>query len=188
MVGKCFQHESPLVEELTSLSACVRITIRKDPQLQVPFPPLNKVLPSPSAQGLAECAVQELTVTEHPRTSLKSGNPHEPRTDSLEILPETIDWKHSAERFLEILAGAVKVRVSNAPRLPSCQAHKSEPEACSQLRVLPDSTLQPGSAPSTDMVFGKAKIGVLFSGGVDSVVLAALVDRLDAYMYVCMYV
>lgn len=167
--------ESSLFEELSTF---VHVTISRDTRLQVPFPSLNKALPSddpstcpPSTHKLeadlvdssSDSAIRDITC--QPASLCNDQQ-------------VGIDWKHNAEKLLAVLLEAVNVRVKSAPSLPSCQVHKPKflQSACSSQPsvLLPCPALQ---CTSTEPVYGCAKVGVLFSGGVDSVVLAALVDR-----------
>lgn len=84
----------------------------------------------------------------------------------------------TAEEFLTVLQEAVSVRVRSAPDLASCRSHSgpgcSATACCGMLQ---------SSEGNVEMVYGKARVGVLYSGGVDSVVLAALVDRLALHWH-----
>ena len=72
---------------------------------------------------------------------------------------EGVSWEGLAKEFLAVLEAAVFRRVSVAPP-PSTGGEQGE-----------------GEGGECAVVQGRARVGVLFSGGVDSVVLAALVDR-----------
>lgn len=86
---------------------------------------------------------------------------------------DAVNWKSMAEKFCEVLKEAVSIRVLSSPDLQSCKSHSS---GCVSSDSTSCATLQ--TCPGADFVHGIAKVGLLFSGGVDSVVLAALVDRL----------
>lgn len=214
-----------MLEELNLLQNHFKITVRKNSHLQVPFPSLNKVLPSVNlatsthpSQETVELTVVGSTNSPDPSVVLYDGSKQEVKSP-----PDTaVNWSIIAEEFLEVLAEAVSVRVKNAPSLPSCKAHYSyKPvqsadnervetatvtcatvnslsiqsvsnveiqsasvvdvrsvdgeSALHETTVMSCPTLQ---SSNVEIVCGQARIGLLFSGGVDSVVLAALVDRL----------
>ena len=109
VVGSCFQNESHLLENVTSLKTHLKITVQKDLQLQVPFPTLNKALPSASSRSSANVGADlQSSKTETPPVSLIADGSQQ-MADSLVNLSEDKDWRHTAEEFLEVLAEAVQV-------------------------------------------------------------------------------
>lgn len=78
------------------------------------------------------------------------------------LLSDDADWSAVAARFMEVLQKAVAVRVQRAPNI-SVDCSGESARSC--------------GACSSDVIVGTARIAVLFSGGVDSAVLAALTDR-----------
>ena len=207
------------MEKLASLKTCLKVSVQKDTQLQVPFPPLNKTLPQTRAECTGDKAVSLQPCDPHERRheqqdQLQGGCTGDTKQQAVGVnlcdsgpkqrdqlcvhggctgdtkqetvgspqrdcagdskqqacLHEDVDWKHLAEEFLEVLANSVDVRVHNAPSLPSC-------EVLGSIAAENEQTLSPSPVSSPVVVLGRAKVGVLFSGGVDSMVLAALVDR-----------
>ena len=72
-------------------------------------------------------------------------------------------WSVVAAQFMEVLQKAVDVRVQRAPSVPVDQS-AGYARSC-------------GTCSSGAAAVGGARVAVLFSGGVDSAVLAALTDR-----------
>lgn len=70
------------------------------------------------------------------------------------------------QKFLDVLENAVWVRVRNAPLLPADHASELGLDVEEEAR-----------ASTSGLVQGRARVALLFSGGVDSAVMAALVDR-----------
>lgn len=182
----CFQNEQSLTEEFKLLKTYIEIAAVKDAQLQVSFPPLNKSLPQ---EPKAALSIQETTKSSVVQTPVSpefgsfEGDGLRPicskHAEEASII-DSVDWRRIAEDFLMVLEEAVSVRVHNAPDTASCGSHfarqdisvmRSEVDCCGVLQV-----------DGMELVRGKAKIGVLYSGGVDSAVLAALVDRLKFSM------
>ena len=141
-----------------------------------------------------------------PGTEQSSVSVSQPGTEQSSASVSHVDWDSTAEEFLTAMQEAVAVRVRSAPDLPSCWVHSSRPANTARLSPAtcgggPSDasygayagtvaaccgTLHSSSDGSSDVLHGKAKIGVLYSGGVDSVVLAALVDRLaPLYVQTC---
>jgi hypothetical protein len=95
-------------------------------------------------------------------------------------------WGPTARDFLTVLQEAVSVRVHRAPNVASYTDQGGAADtACDSDRANSRADTSGGAVSCCGMaddgegvLYGKAKIGVLYSGGVDSVVLAALVDRL----------
>ncbi len=168
----------------------LKVTVRKSTELQVPFPALNKLLPE------ASTSIQQEPIKSQPNSSSTTLSEQAIRDQCTDADPNVSEGSRaettlltqaeipaaasSAEQFLAALERAVSIRVRNASPLQSCQAHasmSSAPAAVSDGKAKSAccAALQPGI--SAQLVYGQAKIGLLFSGGVDSVVLAALVDR-----------
>lgn len=85
---------------------------------------------------------------------------------------DSILRRQLADTFLSLLEAAVMKRVMNIPPL-SDEMSLGRPELESECAA-------GDAARQTDchrLTLGNAKVGVLFSGGVDSIVLAALADR-----------
>ena len=176
-------------EDLRSLRTNYKIIIAKDDRLQVPFPSLNKLLPMnvPVAINATPVVVQEtnhLVDTQTHSESCVSTDLVVERDVRISQL-EAIDWEDLAEKFLDVLEEAVSIRVHNAPLLSPSVTSEIEPlskEMCSDMTLVRGDSGQVDTTGSsgTRVVVGQAKVAVLYSGGVDSAVLAALVDR-----YVC---
>ena len=78
-------------------------------------------------------------------------------------------------RFLGVLQDSVQRRVSRAPPVVSV---RKESEVTEVVGTVGDRVSVSSSAGGGGGVLeGRARVAVLFSGGVDSAVLAALVDR-----------
>ena len=76
-----------------------------------------------------------------------------------------VDLRTLAARFTEVLQKAVDVRVQRAPPI-------STGADCSG-----ESSSKASGTCTGDVILGAARVAILFSGGVDSAVLAALADR-----------
>lgn len=188
-IDECFQNESSAVKDLELLQTHLKINFHKDITLQVSFPPLNKALPSDLSTNIQMVESKESTgssMAEYKLLPSGSQGPEESilskdeasTTNSTEMSSITsscdaVNWKSMAEKFCEVLEEAVSIRVLSSPDLQSCKSHSS---GCVSSDSTSCATLQ--TYPGADFVHGIAKVGLLFSGGVDSVVLAALVDRL----------
>ena len=156
----------------------LKVTVLKSNDLQVPFPALNELLPGPSGSvGQVQGCSSQVYALE--QTIVDSGSkPEDVTQTNLPAVASLGETTSIAEQFLAVLEEAVSIRVRNASPLRSCQSHAGmiasvgdgkESRTCSCIPPLPDDC--------ASLVYGQAKIGLLFSGGVDSVVLAALVDR-----------
>ena len=101
----------------------------------------------------------------------------------------SVDWSALAKQLITVLEKAIRARVARAPHLPSSTqqalatsssslggCRKSDSE--SQCEEQPVRGKELG-AKEGDLVTirGRARIAILFSGGVDSMLLAALTDR-----------
>ena len=200
----CFQSETEIVDQLSPLKTCLHFSIVKERSLQVPFPRLNKLLPSAkncdsnvvpllhsetqvtSTQCVASCearaTVQDPTLSlhgsEYRMCKDEKGNQQsissEKATMSVSsiasiamatITPET-DWNMLAQHLLSVLQQAIQSRIDRAPSVTPTVYQDTATVGCGP-------PLGAGS-----VVLGGARVAILFSGGVDSVVLAALTDRL----------
>ena len=107
----------------------------------------------------------------------------------------SIDWSTLAKQLIAVLEKAIYARVVRAPNLPSStqeasvassanfgNSWKSEPESIFGMESRHG---QPMEQPvcreelvgDLNIIHGRARIAILFSGGVDSMLLAALTDR-----------
>ena len=172
-----FQTEASIREELPSLKTCLKIHKVDNSHLQVPFPPLNKTLPAqhrfqPTPAVGSEAVTLESTQTSTAmcttvlvgdRTAHESGGGNNEdrgvatNPPSNMSLP-TVDWSTLAKQLIAVLEKAVRSRVVRAPYQPS-------------------SALDDAKSGVSKFTHGRARIAILFSGGVDSVLLAALADR-----------
>ena len=97
----------------------------------------------------------------------------------------TFDWSSLAKQLITVLEKAVHSRVVRAPFLPSHTSLLQSQGASSvsfEGRKTERTSSQEASGADADkgdvnVIHGRARIAILFSGGVDSVLLAALVDR-----------
>ena len=116
---------------------------------------------------------------------------------SVESSPST-DWSTLAKQLIAVLEKAIRERVVRAPFLPSStqetsitssanlgNSQKSKPESVLGMESRHD---EPVEQPlcreelvtkkgDSNIIRGRARIAILFSGGVDSMLLAALADR-----------
>ena len=176
-------------------------------QLQVPFPPMNKCLPHPEikmeerADDSAESS-KHSTETVKPALDLEHDKvcTLKPRY----LIPDSenqfqnvgtsdIDWTSLSQQLIRVLERAIFSRVKSAPEInplskqkvikvqlnTSTASAESDSEKGSGVSVADIATAdEAGCIGQGEMVVqGNARIAVLFSGGVDSVVLAALTDR-----------
>ena len=173
-----------LLEELKDLRTHLEVKLVKNGELAAPFPSLNKDI------SLGVSSVETVNdkccygATPCPEISLdRDGllNPHEAckgeadtsqsmhggesaviedhtSSDGTRFSSRAATCRDLPQEFLEVLQDAVKVRVCNSPQV-SCS------HLCEE------------SEDGSEVVVSNARVAVLFSGGVDSAVLAALVDR-----------
>ena len=122
------------------------------------------------------------------------------------VSTHSVDWSALAKQLIAVLEKAIRARVVRAPYLPSstqetsvttssssaslvggCQRSESESEfralgmesshnQCKEQPVCGEE-LVARKGDSDDIIHGRARIAILFSGGVDSMLLAALTDR-----------
>ena len=83
---------------------------------------------------------------------------------AMATVTQETDWNTLAQHLLSVLQQAIQSRVDRAPRVT---------------HTISQDTVTVGCGPNIgSIVQGAARVAILFSGGVDSVVLAALTDRL----------
>ena len=201
-----FQTEAGIVEELSSLKTCLKCRKVDNFQLQVPFPPLNKLLPvqprlqtTPTNRSESAVAVERTSNTVskegvHESCIEMSVNADEMEGDSMSFLESvvstvspvsvstSIDWNTLAKQLIAVLEKAVHSRVVRAPHLPSSTLETHGATGSVDFEERGSEAAQSGSQEESwkkamEFVRGKARVAVLFSGGVDSVLLAALVDK-----------
>ena len=208
----CFQSETEIVDQLSSLKSCLHFSIVKERSLQVPFPKLNKQLPSTknrdsnvvtplhsetqvtSTQCVASCegrgTVQDPTLSFHgsgclvcmdekgSRQSVSNEKATLPTTSpfiAMATVTQETDWNTLAQHLLSVLQQAIQSRVDRAPRVTHSVSQDTVTVGCDP----PSGAGFVGCGPDiASVVQGAARVAILFSGGVDSVVLAALTDRL----------
>ena len=106
----------------------------------------------------------------------------------LHTLRPAVDWRALATQLITVLERAVHSRVDRAPYLPSVTVETQGASSANLERCDTEVETATGAVKShqspveglvvkSKVVYGKARIAILFSGGVDSMVLAALVDR-----------
>lgn len=193
-IDHTFQSEGSIAEELSSLETCVSVSIVRETNPWVFFPSLNRStdavsshsapLPATSPQGSAE-QLDTQTTTGYMSDSTSKTLPSEK--------PKLVPLSHSTTKqamtsyhghvvgLLDVLQSAVGCRVARAPSVIPIEAIKlpckiSPPEAGKGGDSVRRKTLGVSDS-DCDTVWGCASVAVLFSGGVDSAVLAALVDR-----------
>lgn len=194
-IDHTFQSEGSIAEELSSLETCVSISILRETTPWVSFPSLNRStdvvsshlapLPATSTQGGAE-QLDTQTTTGYMSDPTSKTLPSE----KLELLPMSHSTTKQAMTsyhdhvvgLLDVLQSAVECRVARAPPVVHREAIKlpckiPSPEAGKGGDGVRRKTLMGSSDSDCGTVWGCASVAVLFSGGVDSAVLAALVDR-----------
>ena len=103
-------------------------------------------------------------------------------------LRPAVDWRTLATQLITVLERAVHSRVDRAPYLPSVTVETRGASSANLERCGTEVDTVTGAVKShqspveglvvkSKVVYGRARIAILFSGGVDSMVLAALVDR-----------
>lgn len=167
-----YQSELAIRQEIGSLKSCLKTTLLKDDLFQAPFPILNKSIPLDDVSATESTMSKEREVINAASCSVG--------TASEDPCPEK---KSIIEKFHRLLEEAVSVRVCNAPNIPShCDVDtRSEKLHCDRTKLISSaeccSEVQSTTTRDQVVVNGQAKVAILFSGGVDSAVLAALVDR-----------
>jgi len=203
----CFQGETGIIDQLSSLQSCLKFSVVKERHLQVPFSCLNKQLPPPSCTEKCDLStVPPIAVDGGPDSTthdscddrtvhFSDGSTTVPvvhisecqgtmpvrgSQDSVSseknavcvcsslvatMTAQETDWHTLAQHLLSVLQQAIHSRVVRAPRV----GHDPTPS---------QDTMSDCSVAATSVVQGSARVALLFSGGVDSVVMAALTDRL----------
>ena len=180
LIDDTFQSEEGIARELGSLDTRLSINVIRDKSPLVFFPPLNKSTDLPHSE-------QSANTRGHSDSAI-----HRER-----ILPEDVikppsyssstTYCDHVARMLDVLLSAVECRVSRAPpiahhRMVVSQQHCKTPavlaeEAAEREMSQGCKTAESSAASCDGVMHGSARVAVLFSGGVDSAVLAALVDR-----------
>ncbi len=174
-LGDTYQDASNL-KELEELRTCLEVKMELEHcQLVTPFPSLNTHILGVSEQSHSE----ELQVCSMASAATPPGNIAVATSGSAcsnEVCGSNVEMEKDcgggataelAQKLAEVLEDAVRVRVRNAPR------------------VLTPPTSEVSGPKEGAVVMGGARVAVLFSGGVDSAVIAGLVDR---YVCVCVCV
>ena len=86
-----------------------------------------------------------------------------------------LSFEELRDRFIVILGKAVKKRVFNLPRTDSNSILPGSQESSSDLTSVRVSTHK--SSASSSLQSKDARVGILFSGGIDSMMIAALADK-----------
>ena len=202
-----FQSQEGIEQELRSFETCFSISCITEYSLQVFFPPLNtNADTSPHTQtSEASIAPQQDILSNHrgstasPTHSSSTARGGGGLAEELEKEPciscgTDLSFKEDehVQDFLHVLQAAVQSRVLNAPHVRTRMAGKLSKNSAKGTTAEESEKHCPNPNPKTDegsigdgcaksvpgsTVYGRAKVAVLFSGGVDSAVLAALVDR-----------
>ena len=182
MVGKCislsghvfgvdqsYQNEATLTEDPQMRRTFLSVSLIKDERLQVPFPPLNKDLP-PELDEVMEVSVKMIKGDTPSPLAGEEGKQFPDELEPLGTIPKQRPCGEAVppdalivHEFLKVLEEAVMVRLRTAPWLPAN-------EDCA-------SVAGKGPTAAAGVVSGRARVALLFSGGLDSAVMAALVDR-----------
>ena len=188
-----FQSEQVIADELCSLKTCLTINSIKESHPIVFFPAINPSTNVELPHSLVlDTLAPETTITENTVSTMDSSLSSD--TQPLEeahscgsaSVPATLPYQGHMARFLEVLQDAVRRRICTAPPVAENRELKvNHPDRAK----LGDLTQAEGGTPTTsregelgvsssdDVLRGHARVAILFSGGVDSAVLAALVDR-----------
>ena len=202
-----FQTEAGIAEELSSLKTCLGIHKVDNVHLQVPFPPFNKTIPvqpnlltTPTSKSKTAVVVEGTrhTLSDSIETETLCKSSEEIKLDSnvvkggnsssfvspvSSVSVSSVDWNTLAKQLITVLEKAIHSRIVRAPYLPSCRvvardvnsidlehrSHEEEVAGCQNQTLVLE--------PKTEYIHGRARIAILFSGGVDSMLLAAIVDR-----------
>ena len=105
---------------------------------------------------------------------------------AMATVTQETDWNSLAQHLLSVLQQAIQSRVDRAPRVTHTVSQDTVTVGCDPPSGAGSVGCDPpsgagtvGCGPNTaSVVQGAARVAILFSGGVDSVVLAALTDRL----------
>lgn len=192
-----FQSEQVITDELCSLKTCLTINSIKESHPVVFFPAINLStnveLPHSLVLSCKDTLAPESTITENTVSTMDSSlssdilQPvEEAHSCGSASVPATLPYQGHVARFLEVLQDAVRRRVCTAPPVAESRELKGSHPDRAKLGNL---TQAEGGTPTTssegelgvsssdDVLRGHARVAILFSGGVDSAVLAALVDR-----------
>ena len=158
--GRVNQQEKLLAELSLKYQQCV-VFIQSPIVMSPPVAPFNSCL---SAMTITPCSGKHVG-TPIVCSQSEDGSLH------------SVVKKQLAETLLNLLENAVSKRVRNIPQLCDIRTRVTKCE-CEAVHVTSHS-----NCPAA--MLGNAKLGVLFSGGVDSIVLAALADRSLSFSLFC---
>ena len=184
-VVSSFQSEQVIADELGSLTTCLTVTSIKEDNPAVSFPPINKstevgspphlFAPSIVPQEARKSSLESPAVVSLPGSSSNLLAGEGVLTSGSAVFP----YEEQVSRFLAVLQDAVQRRVSRAPPVVQRTEATLSPAEGAELGDMTGG--EAGTISSVGgavgVLEGRARIAVLFSGGVDSAVLAALVDR-----------
>lgn len=105
----------------------------------------------------------------------KKNTPEDGSRRSLNRHTWNLSFEELRDRFIVVLGKAVKKRVFNLPRTDTNSVLPGSEESSSDLtsaRVSTDQSCAPSSLQLKD-----ARVGILFSGGIDSMIIAVLADK-----------
>ena len=197
-----FQSEQVIADELGSLKTCLTVTLIKEDHPLVYFPSINPTIdvdppPHPLADSghpqedtrvEATLLLAEAVSTTDSQSS--TDPPLLPSDGAVTSGPQctrqppatTISYEEHVKRFLDILQDAVQRRVSRAP--PVSWGRSQATKVKGAVKLGDEARTEGGTSGGRGLgvgcegvLEGHARVAVLFSGGVDSAVLAALVDR-----------
>ena len=190
-----FQSEEGIAQELQCLETCLSIACVTEHRLQVFFPPLNEARGVVMQHSASQASPVEEKDT--PETSPTHSNSTVEGASSVALKQESSDGKtiltlrDHVQGFLDVLQRAVQSRVLRAPCVRRRGAIKN-PVFETHVSGIGGSGKGGGGGgggggekrggggggcASDASVCGTARLAILFSGGVDSAVLAALADR-----------
>lgn len=166
----------------TSSSEAATIERTKLSEIETSAPPENIV----EEEAISSSTSEGVVVGDDPSLSLAP------------VSALSVDWSTLAKQLIAVLEKAVHARVVRAPNLPSSTREASVTSSTSlgsSQKSESDSILgtesrhtqseeQPACEEKlvakigdSDIIHGRARIAILFSGGIDSMLLAALTDR-----------
>lgn len=190
-IDHTFQSEEAIAEELSSLETWVSISIVRETNPSVFFPSLNRstdvesshTSPSPTQGGAKQLDTQSTTgyMSDARSKGLPSEKPKRLPSSHSTTKQDMTSYHDHVVGLLDVLQSAVECRVVRAPpvirRETVQQPFKTlSPEVGKEGDGVRKKNIG-GSDSDCGAVWGCASVAVLFSGGVDSAVLAALVDR-----------
>ncbi|CAI8022456.1 Asparagine synthetase domain-containing protein 1 [Geodia barretti] len=185
-----FQSEQVIADELGSLKTCLTVTSIKEDHPLVYFPSINStkdVDPPPHPLADSSHPQEDTRAAEAVSTTDSQSSTDPPLLPSERVGPRcarqppatTISYGEHVERFLDILQAAVQRRVSRAP--PVSWGKRQVTKVKGSVKLGDDARTEGGTSglgvDREGVLEGHARVAVLFSGGVDSAVLAAIVDR-----------